>query len=270
MSQRFHLIIEYDGGAYVGWQRQDNGPSIQEALETAVFKFSGEKQHVQGAGRTDAGVHARAMSAHVDIERACDANRLREALNAHLRGHSIAVLWAEAVSQDFHARFECLGRSYQYRILNRRPEPTFDRPHCWHVKAPLDHEAMDQAAQILVGKHDFSAFRSVECQAASPIKTLDHLSVVREGQWIKVHAYAISFLHNQVRNLVGTLVNVGNGKFSQADVARILEEKDRHQAGPCAPSAGLYFWRAWYEAAAAPQDASYFAQAPEFGTLSSE
>lgn len=252
MSQRFHLIVEFDGGAYVGWQRQDNGPAVQAALEEAAFAFSQERVHVQGAGRTDAGVHARAMSAHVDFNKPCDANRVREALNALLRGHKIAVLAVEAVPDSFNARHSCLGRSYEYRILNRRPEPTFDRPYCWHVRGPLDAEAMHDAAQVLVGRHDFSAFRASECQAASPVKTLDHLSVERQGDWLSVRSHAKSYIHNQVRNMVGSLVQVGLGKWSADDLRTVLEGRNRQAAGPCAPAEGLFFWRAWYDDAQGP------------------
>ncbi len=259
MSQRFHLIVEFDGGAYVGWQRQENGPAVQAALEQAAFAFSQERVHIQGAGRTDAGVHARAMSAHVDLNKPCDANRVREALNALLRGHKIAVLAVEEVPDSFNARFSCLGRSYEYRILNRRPEPTFDRPYCWHVRGPLNAEAMQAAAQVLVGRHDFSAFRASECQAASPVKTLDHLSVERQGDWLTVRSFAKSYIHNQVRNMVGSLVQVGLGKWNSDDLAAVLAGRDRQAAGPCAPAEGLFFWRAWYEDSAGPlQNPAFF------------
>ncbi len=246
MVQRFQLIVEYDGGAYVGWQRQDNGPSVQAALEAAAYAFSQERVHIQGAGRTDAGVHARAMTAHLDLAKDCDANRVREAMNALLRGHKIAVLEVETAPEGFNARHSCLGRSYEYRILNRRPEPTFDRPYCWHQKVPLDHEAMQEAAQYLVGRHDFSAFRAAECQAASPVKTLDHLSVERQQDWVIVRSYAKSYIHNQVRNMVGSLAQVGQGKWRPEQVRAVLDGRDRQAAGPCAPASGLFFWRAWY------------------------
>lgn len=257
--QRYQLIVEYDGGAYVGWQRQDNGSSVQAALEDAAFAFAQERVHIQGAGRTDAGVHARAMTAHLDLAKPTNANRVREALNALLRGHKISVLKVQDAPDSFNARFSCLGRSYEYRILNRRPEPTFDRPYCWHHRGPLDHEAMQAAARLLEGRHDFSAFRAAECQAASPVKTLDHLSVERQQDWIIIRSYAKSYIHNQVRNMVGSLAQVGRGKWAPEDLKAVLDGRDRQAAGPCAPASGLFFWRAWYSEAESPaQNPAFF------------
>jgi tRNA pseudouridine38-40 synthase len=216
---RWKLTLEYDGGPYVGWQRQDNGPSVQAALEAALLGFCGEAQTVQGAGRTDAGVHAFAQVAHVDIERDTDADTVRDALNAHLRmaGEAVCVLAAEAMPDDFHARFQANERRYLYRIFNRRAQPALDAGRVWHVARALNAEAMHDAAQRLVGKHDFSTFRASECQAKSPVKTLTELSVARDGDEILIRARAPSFLHHQVRNFAGTLELVGAGKWTAQD-----------------------------------------------------
>lgn len=243
---RYKLILEYDGGGFVGWQRQDNGPSVQAALEDAVRGFCGESVTAHAAGRTDAGVHALAMAAHIDLAKDTAADTLRDALNAHLRPLPITVLSAEAAPEDFHARFSAKGRAYLYRIVNRRAPLVLDRGRAWFVPVPLDAAAMHGAAQALVGKHDFTSFRSSECQAASPVKTLDALDVVRDGEEIRVSARARSFLHNQVRIMVGTLKLVGAGKWTRADLEAALAACDRAAAGQTAPPEGLYFLRAEY------------------------
>jgi tRNA pseudouridine38-40 synthase len=244
---RFRLTLEYDGGPFVGWQRQENGPSIQQALEEAVFRIAGVHAVVQGAGRTDAGVHALGQVAHVDVEREIAPDRLRDAINFHLKPAPIAVLAAEIAAPDFHARFSATGRAYLYRIVNRRAPLSVDRGRAWLVHAPLDAPAMHRAAQALVGRHDFSTFRASECQAQSPVKTLDRLSVHRAGEELQIVAEARSFLHHQVRNMVGTLRLVGEGKWSKEDVAAALEAKDRAKGGPTAPPDGLYLTRVRYE-----------------------
>jgi tRNA pseudouridine38-40 synthase len=237
---RYKLTIEYDGGGYVGWQRQDNGPSIQEALERAIRAFSGEDARVWGAGRTDAGVHALGQVAHVDLEKATTARVVREAVNYHLKPRRIAVLTAEEAAPNFHARLSAKARLYRYRIVNRRAPLAIDQGRAWHVQAALDAGAMHDAAQALLGKHDFSTFRASLCQAKSPVKTLDQLDVRRLGEEIEVTARARSFLHHQVRNMVGTLALVGRGKWTKADVAKALAAADRAKGGPTAPPEGLY------------------------------
>jgi len=244
---RYKLVLEYDGCGLVGWQRQDNGPSIQAALEEAVHRFCGETVTAYGAGRTDAGVHAYGQVAHVDIEKPTTTDTLRDAVNHHLRPAPIAVLSAEAVTDDFHARFSAVQRRYLYRIVNRRAPLTLDRGRAWWVPAPLDAAAMHAAAQSLVGLHDFTSFRASECQARSPEKTLDVLDVARRGEEIEVTATARSFLHHQIRNIVGTLRLVGAGKWTRADVARALAARDRSAAGETAPADGLYFLGATYD-----------------------
>jgi tRNA pseudouridine38-40 synthase len=246
---RFKLTVEYDGGGFVGWQRQENGPSIQQALEAAVFRITGETVLVQGAGRTDAGVHALGQVAHVDVEKAIEAEKLKDAINYHLKPASIAVLSSEAAPEEFHARFSAIGRAYLYRIVDRRAPLTVDRGRAWLVNAALDAAAMHDAAQVLIGRHDFSTFRASLCQAQSPVKTLDRLSVHRVGEEIQVTAEARSFLHHQVRNMVGTLRLVGEGKWSKADLEAALEAKDRTKGGPTAPPDGLYLTRVTYGAA---------------------
>ncbi|MBV9630200.1 MAG: tRNA pseudouridine(38-40) synthase TruA, partial [Xanthobacteraceae bacterium] len=211
---RYKLLIEYDGTPFAGWQIQANGPTVQGALTAAVAAFCGEQVHVQGAGRTDAGVHALGQVAHVDLTREFDPDTVRDALNAHLRPHPIAVLSAEIVAADFDARFSARQRRYLYRIVNRRADLAIDRLRAWRIPRPLDADAMHVAAQQLVGRHDFTTFRAAECQAKSPIKTLDVLDVERAGEDIRVHAAARSFLHHQVRSMVGSLALVGEGKWS--------------------------------------------------------
>ena len=237
---RYKLILEYDGGGFVGWQRQDNGPSIQGALEEAVLGFCGERVTLHGAGRTDAGVHALGQVAHLDIAKETTAETLRDALNAHLRPAPIAVLEAMEVDEEFHARFSATGRRYLYRIVNRRAPLALERGRAWFVPTTLDAEAMHAAAQELIGQHDFTSFRAAECQAKSPVKTLDRLTVSREQDLLRVEAEARSFLHHQVRNMVGTLRLVGEGKWRAADVKAALNKKDRAAAGPTAPADGLY------------------------------
>ena len=236
---RFKLTLEYDGTPFVGWQRQDNGPSVQAAIEAAITAFCGETVAVFGAGRTDAGVHAAGQVAHCDIARATDADTLRDALNHHLRPDPIAVLAATIVPDDFHARFSATHRAYVYRILNRRAPAALTAGRVWWVAKPLDVEAMAAAAARLTGHHDFTSFRATECQAKSPEKTLDCLSVERLGEEIHITAAARSFLHHQVRNLVGTLQQVGVGRWASADMDGILAARDRAAAGPTAPAHGL-------------------------------
>ncbi|HVO04497.1 MAG TPA: tRNA pseudouridine(38-40) synthase TruA [Candidatus Cybelea sp.] len=244
---RFKLTLEYDGGGFVGWQRQDNGPSIQQAMEEAIFRITGEEAEVQGAGRTDAGVHALGQVAHLDVEKDFAPDKLRDAINYHLKPRPIAVLTAEVAARDFHARFSATGRAYLYRIVNRRAPLTVDLGRAWLVNAPLDADAMHNAAQVLIGKHDFSTFRASLCQAQSPVKTLDRLSVHRVGEEIQLIAEARSFLHHQVRNMVGTLRLVGEGKWTLADLEDALDARDRTKGGPTAPPDGLYLTRVRYD-----------------------
>jgi len=237
---RYKLTIEYDGGPFVGWQRQENGMSVQQALEEAIAAFSGETVVVKGAGRTDSGVHALGQVAHIDLMRERTPEVVRDATNANLRPHPVSVISAEAVPADFDARFSAVKRHYLYRILQRRAAPALDRGRVWWVSQPLDVEAMHVAAQSLVGKHDFTTFRSAQCQAKSPLKTLDRLDVSREGAEVVVRATARSFLHNQVRSMVGTIKKVGDGSWQIAAVADVLEARDRARSGPVAPPDGLY------------------------------
>jgi tRNA pseudouridine38-40 synthase len=245
---RYKLIVEYDGAPFSGWQIQPDQQTVQGTLIAAIEKFSGKKVQLQGAGRTDAGVHARAQVAHVDLVKDWDTDTVRDALNAHLRPHSIAILSAEKVPPDFNARTSAIKRHYLYRILNRRADLTLDLGHAWRVPRPLDDKAMHAAAQRLVGKHDFTTFRSTECQANSPVKTLDRLDVERHGDEINVRASARSFLHNQVRSMVGSLVMVGEGKWSADGLQRALDARDRTACGQVAPPDGLYLMRVDYEA----------------------
>jgi len=243
---RFKLIVEFDGRPFMGWQRQAHGPSVQAAIEQAVFDISGGPATLHAAGRTDAGVHARAMAAHVEIAKPFTPFRLREALNARLRPHPVAILSVEVVPEDWHARFSCVGRAYEYRVINRRAPLTFDKGLAWQVPNVLDAQAMHKAAQILVGLHDFTTFRSVHCQSASPVKTLDRLDVERKGDLIRIQADARSFLHHQVRSMVGCLMLVGRGSWSAEDLRAALEAKDRAALGFNAPPDGLYFVGARY------------------------
>jgi tRNA pseudouridine38-40 synthase len=246
--QRWKLTIEYDGKPFVGWQRQDNGPSVQGAIENAILRLTGEQVTIAAAGRTDAGVHALGQVAHADIEKPFDRFRIQEALNAHLRPHPIAILSAEPVDADFHARFNATARHYLYRIVNRRSPLTLDASHAWQVAADLDVDAMHIAAQHLVGHHDFTTFRAAECQAKSPVKTLDVLRVSRAGSEIQITASARSFLHHQVRSMVGSLKLVGTGKWNPIDMKKALEAADRKACGPVAPPDGLYLVRVDYDA----------------------
>jgi tRNA pseudouridine38-40 synthase len=243
---RYKLTIEYDGAPFSGWQIQENGPSVQGALETAVTAICGEPVRVHGAGRTDAGVHALAQVAHCDIAKHFVPGRLRDGLNAHLRPHPIGVLSAEIVPETFEARFSALRRHYLYRIVNRRANLAIDAGHVWRVPKLLDAAAMHGAAQRLVGKHDFSTFRDSECQAKSPEKTLDQLDVVRDGDAVNVITSARSFLHSQVRSMVGSLVRVGEGRWSADDLAGALAARNRAACGPVAPPDGLYLVRVDY------------------------
>ncbi len=238
---RYKLIVEYHGGDFVGWQRQDNGPGVQDAIEKAVKLFCGETVVASASGRTDAGVHALGQVVTLDIAKDSDANTVGKAINAHLKGVRVSVLSAEAVADDFHARFSATGRRYRYRIVNRRAPLALDEGLAWFVPVPLDAEAMHAAAQCLVGHHDFTSFRASHCQANSPMKTLDEIAVTREGEEIHVTVAAKSFLHHQVRNIVGTLKLVGEGKWDTSDFKAALEACDRSAAGPTAPAHGLYF-----------------------------
>jgi len=243
---RYKLTVEYDGTGYVGWQRQDNGPSIQAELERAVHAFCDEDAIVHGAGRTDAGVHAEAQTAHVDIAKDVDADTVRDAMNHFLLDVPVSVLRVEAVDDDFHARYAATARHYRYRILNRRPQPALDAGRVWWVRVRLDADAMADAAQELLGHHDFTSFRATLCQAKSPVKTLDRLHVSRHGDELVVEASAPSFLHHQVRNIVGTLKLVGEGKWTREDVRVALAARDRTAGGPTAPADGLSLVRVEY------------------------
>jgi len=245
---RYRLTLEYDGTPYVGWQRQENGPSVQQAVETAVAGFCGETVLVRGAGRTDAGVHARGQVAHVDLARNWSEDTVRDAVNAHLKlaGEAVSVLDAAKVDPAFDARFSAVARHYLYRIVNRRAPLALERGRAWLVPRPLDHAAMHAAAQVLVGRHDFTTFRSIQCQAKSPVRTLDRLDVTRDGEVVEIRASARSFLHNQIRSFAGTLKEVGEGKWSLADIERALAARDRAACGPVAPPEGLYFMQVDY------------------------
>ena len=244
---RYKLTIEYCGAGLVGWQRQANGLSVQEALETAIRRFCGESVTVFGAGRTDAGVHALAQVAHIDLSRAADPEVTRSAVNHHLRPHAISVLAVEPASPEFDARRSATARHYLYRILNRRAPPALERGRVWHVAPPLDLAAMQEGAAHLVGHHDFSTFRNSLCQAKSPLKTLDALDLTREREEIHIAARARSFLHHQVRNMAGTLKLVGLGRWCPDDVARALAARDRRAGGPTAPPEGLTLVAVRYE-----------------------
>ncbi len=238
-KQRWALKIEYDGAGFVGWQRQANGLSVQEVLEAAAAKLEGAPVASIVAGRTDAGVHAAAQIAHIDLARPIAAPSLIAALNFHMQPHAVAVLQAVAVGPDFSARFSAIGRCYRYDILNRPARPALSLGRVWHVKRPLDAAAMQEAARHLLGKHDFSSFRAASCQAKSPLRTLDRLDIQRNGDILSIVAEARSFLHHQVRNMAGTLVKVGLGEWPPRRVRDILEAADRRAAGPTAPAEGL-------------------------------
>jgi tRNA pseudouridine38-40 synthase len=237
---RYRLTVEYDGGPFCGFQAQDGSPSVQSALERATLKFCGESVRAHGAGRTDAGVHATGQVVHIDLARAWPAEVVMKALNAHLVPEPIAVLEASLAPDDFHSRFSAVGRHYLYRILNRPAPAALERGRVWHLKGRLDAGAMDQAAKALVGRHDFTTFRDAACQAASPVKTLDSARVWRDGEELRLAFSARSFLHRQVRSMVGSLAQVGLGRWSVGDLATALAARDRAACGPVAPAAGLY------------------------------
>lgn len=244
---RYKLTIEYDGRPFVGWQRQANGMSVQQALEDAATAINGGSfVRINGAGRTDAGVHAEGQVAHIDLPREWRTDKIRDAMNARIRPHPVAVLSAEAVPDDFDARFSAVKRHYIYRISNRRAPPALDAGLVWHVARRLDADAMHEAAQLLLGKHDFSTFRAAECQANSPVRTMERLDVMRFGDEIEVHASARSFLHHQVRSMVGSLEHVGSGKWSRFELADALASRDRARCGQVAPADGLYLVRVDY------------------------
>jgi tRNA pseudouridine38-40 synthase len=243
---RWRLTVEFDGAPFMGWQRQDHGPSVQEALEQSLFRMTGELVTLHAAGRTDAGVHALAMTAHVDVAKTLTEHRLREGVNALVRPHPISVTEVSKVADDWHARFNCVGRRYLYRILNRRAPPALLHGKVWHVPVELDVDAMAEGARHLVGLHDFTTFRSVACQSKSPVKTLDSLKVSQVGEEIHIRAAARSFLHHQVRSMVGCLALVGRGRWAPDDVKAALEARDRQALGLNAPPDGLYFVEAIY------------------------
>lgn len=255
---RYRLDIEYDGAAYAGWQRQAGQHTVQAAIEQAVRRFCGDQITLFGAGRTDAGVHARAQVAHLDLEKDWPARTVFNAVNAYLAqaGETVAIVAAQQVGDEFDARFSALARHYLYRIINRRPPLAIERERAWHVKKPLDADAMHEAAQLLVGHHDFTTFRSAHCQAKSPFKTLDRLNVSRHGETIEIRASARSFLHNQVRSLAGTLKRVGEGAWSNGDVQAALDARDRAACGAVAPAHGLYLMQVDYTATETDQPAS--------------
>lgn len=255
MTTRWKLTIEYDGSAYSGWQRQENAPSVQQAIEEAILGFSGQDVRIHAAGRTDAGVHANGQVAHVDLEdfsKPMDGFEVAKAINAYLRDHAISVYHAEIVDEEFHARFNATNKLYRYKILNRPGFPALDENRVWHFKRHLDVPPMQEAAQYLLGNHDFSTFRAAECQAKSPVRTLDRLDIIERpydgegGTEIIFELEAQSFLHHQVRNFVGTLALVGEGKWKPEDIKSALEAKDRTQGGPTAPADGLYLVRVDY------------------------
>lgn len=237
---RYRLTIEYDGTGFLGWQYQDHGHTVQGVLEAAIIKLHGSYFNIQCAGRTDSGVHALAQVAHVDLPRSWDTFELVNAINGNVRPHLVSVLAAEEVTTEFHARFSATGRDYLFRILNRRAPPTIDKNKVWHVPVRLDTQAMHEAAQLLLGQHDFTTFRAAECQANSPVKTLDRFDVSRYGDEIEIIAEARSFLHHQVRSMAGSLRLVGEGKWTPQDLKRALDAKDRAACGPVAPPSGLY------------------------------
>lgn len=243
---RYRISIEYDGTPFVGWQSQAEGAAVQRLLEDAIYKFSGERPSVRGAGRTDAGVHALGQVAHFDLERTWEPFRVREAVNFHLKPNPIVVLSADAVADDFDARFSATSRHYLYRILTRRAPPALDRNRVWWLNHALDVDAMQAASRVLVGRHDFTTFRASQCQATSPVRTLDRLDVSLRGEEIHIAASARSFLHNQVRSMVGSLKLVGDGKWQARDLANALEARDRTRCGVVAPAAGLYLMRVDY------------------------
>jgi len=243
---RYRLTLEYDGTPFAGWQRQADRMSVQQALEEAITRFSGETVATQAAGRTDAGVHALGQVVHFDLSRQWDANRIREAVNYHLKPHPVAAIDSIEVDDAFEARFSAQARHYEYRILNRRPRPALEEHRVWHVPVPLDAEAMHEGAQYLVGRHDFTTFRDSQCQAKSPVKTLLAIGVRREADHLVISASARSFLHHQVRSIVGSLKLVGEGRWPPERIRQALEARDRAQCGTLAPRTGLYLTRVDY------------------------
>jgi len=243
---RYRLTLEYDGTPFAGWQRQADRMSVQQALEEAITRFSGETVATQAAGRTDAGVHALGQVVHFDLSRQWDANRIREAVNYHLKPHPVAAIDSIEVDDAFEARFSAQARHYEYRILNRRPRPALEEHRVWHVPVPLDAEAMHEGAQYLVGRHDFTTFRDSQCQAKSPVKTLLAIGVRREADHLVISASARSFLHHQVRSIVGSLKLVGEGRWPPERIRQALEARDRAQCGTLAPPTGLYLTRVDY------------------------
>jgi tRNA pseudouridine38-40 synthase len=243
---RWKLTLEYEGGGFCGWQRQAHDLSVQQVLEEAIQKFSGETVTLQAAGRTDAGVHARGQAAHFDLEKDAEADTVEGAINFHVRPHRVVVVRAEAVSNDFNARFSAKSRTYRYHIINRRAPPVLLADQAWHVPKPLDVNPMREAARSLIGKHDFSTFRAHNCQSNSPVKTLDFLGIAQEEELVTITARARSFLYHQVRNMAGTLVMVGTGQWSLADFTAAFAAADRTKGGPTAPAHGLCFWEVEY------------------------
>lgn len=251
---RYRITIEYDGTPFVGWQRQGEGRSVQGVIEAAILAFSGEQVTITAAGRTDAGVHATGQVAHFDLATPRDCHRIREAINHLTRPNPVAIVACAEAADDFHARFSATSRHYVYRILNRRARPALDRNHVWWVPQPLDVDAMAAAARHLIGRHDFTTFRAAQCQANSPLRTLDQLDVTRDGDEIEIAASARSFLHHQVRSIVGSLKHVGEGKWQPDDVARALAARDRTRCGVVAPPTGLYLVSVGYGAMKATGD----------------
>ena len=249
---RFKLVIEYDGSGFVGWQHQQNGLSIQEALETAITAFSGETVRIQAAGRTDSGVHATHQVGHIDLTKMWRTDTIRDAINAHLKGRGVAILSVTRVSDGFDARFSARKRHYVYKISNRRPPVVLEKNRAWHVKWPIDPARMQAGADVLIGQHDFSTFRAAECQANSPIRTLERLDVESSGDALSIYASARSFLHHQVRSIVGSLVLVGTGKWTPTDLSDALRACDRSRCGPMAPPDGLYLIGVDYDGADTP------------------
>lgn len=247
MTQRWKITIEYDGNDFVGWQAQNNGTSVQQVIEEAVYTLSGERLRLQVAGRTDAGVHALGQVAHFDLQHEYNDHEIRNALNFHMRPHAVSIVKAEAMTKDFHARFGAERRYYRYAMMNRPAPPVIGRQYMWHIPKPLDVAAMQQAAKHFVGHHDFTSFRASECQAKSPIRTLDVLEISTEGDMIYFDLNARSFLHHQVRNLVGTLRRVGDRSWHPDVIPEILAAKDRSKAGPTAPAYGLFFIKVDYD-----------------------
>jgi tRNA pseudouridine38-40 synthase len=244
---RYKVILEFDGGPFVGWQRQDNGRAVQSALEEAIFKFSGEQVAAFSAGRTDAGVHALAMPAHFDLEKPKAPGVIRDALNFHLKPEPVAVLEVVEVAADFHARFSATARRYRYRIVNRRAPLTLDKGRAWRLAPLIDAAAMNKAAQVLIGRHDFTTFRAATCQADSPVKTLNSISVFRRGEDVFIETAARSFLHHQVRSMAGSLAEVGMGRWSASDFEAAFRAADRTRCAQVAPPEGLYFLGADYD-----------------------